>query len=248
MTKDLVTRHQPARQDHRSPHRPMRRARKLLVTLVALAALAVAGSAQAAATAQTGTTQIWSSVGWKDGGHVYVNWHSENYDPGWRSGVLSVEVADSPAMGSDGFYTENLIDYGYVDSFANPGQWVSSYKLDPGTYYVLVKYQFEGPDYYWEAKYGAGGPRTIVIPSPPPPPPPIDESWDTCANAIRIGKSFFGSQGKWKGCRYLGANAWQPTVRRHVSKRWDVIKAINVYATGRNQGDAVIASQRRVRR
>ena len=255
MTKAFVSRRRlpvdTARPDH-----PMRGARKLLVTLVVLVALAVAVSAQAATTQSAGsTTQIWATVGWKDGGHVYLDWHSETYVPGWKAGVLSVEVATSPQVGSDGFYAENLVDYGYIDSYANPGRWVSSWKLDPGTYYVLIQYQFAGPDYQWESKWSSSGPRTITIPAPlPPPPPPVvtppvnDGSWDTCANAIRIAKSFFGSHGKWKGCRYLGAHAWQPTVRRHVSKRWDVIKAINVYVTGRNQGDAVVAGQRRVRR
>ena len=127
--------------------------RRLVIAalVVAVAALAIAGQASAATAApQEGRSQQGSGTytdwyyGQQDGGHVSVNWATTFGGGYWnKGGVMAVAVSNSPAWSTDdGFYDENIVDFAFIDSWANPGQWISSYKLAPGTYYVAVFLQW----------------------------------------------------------------------------------------------------------
>jgi hypothetical protein len=147
---------------------------RALVTAVAaaIAVLVLVGPASA---------DVSVTVGSKDGGHPFVRWQMDDTQPA-STNVWVVEVATAPTTSSDGyFYSENVAAFDIIDSRARSGEWVYNYRLDPGTYYVHLKY--ENVDTYntwW------GNVRLFTI-APPPPPPvvvPTRPAWDTCSNAV----------------------------------------------------------------
>ncbi len=94
-----------------------------------VAVLAVFALTPSVFAAPSGGALDWSIA---DGDHPSLTW---SFAPGIC--VSAVEIATSPAMGSDGFYTENLVLFeAFSPDRCSPGRWVSSDPLDPGSYYA----------------------------------------------------------------------------------------------------------------
>lgn len=95
----------------------------------------IAGAACAAflavASAASAAPPVITTVG-QQSGHPWASW---TLPTGVESAV--VEVATSPSVGTDGyFFSENVADFDTADS--SQTYWLSSDKLDPGTYYLHV--------------------------------------------------------------------------------------------------------------
>ena len=177
-------------------------------------------------------TYIHWNYGQKDGGHPWVTWYADIGDYWNKAGLLSVAVATSPGFSeAEGFYQESIVDYGYLDSYANPGEWVSSWKLEPGTYYVAVLMQWERntyDDWDWTSRWvKADYPITVS-------PPAV--TWNTCSNAIWVAKDQWNLGRGTTSCKPLTGN-FQVT-HRFKNKGHKQTYVFSVRLTGHHSGTA----------
>ncbi len=130
------------------------RTRALIVA--ALVILAAPGVARA------GAVLSWSVS--HQGGHPHITWSIA--DPGgWAVGFL--EIASSPATGSDGyFFLENTVDAEVFYPGQTAGVYLSSFQLAPGTYYAHLA--LDNPD-CWSCDTWWSPAKTFAVPEPPPP-------------------------------------------------------------------------------
>ena len=219
--------------------------RKILVIIAALAAvLAVANTASAASasgsqskasrSAQGFTdTYLYVSAGQQDNGHAWVDWHADigNY---WnKAGVLLVEVATSPQFSeSEGFYEENIVDDAYLDSYANPGSWLSSLKLPPDDYYVAALLQWERntyDDFDWTDRWVTRPDMSFTVATPA-------ITWNTCSNAIWVTNDQWDLKNGHFSCRKQPGK-FQVTYRfkTHGQKQAHIF---GVRLTGQHEGTA----------
>ena len=173
----------------------------LTLTMALVAAVAIAGPASA------GTVQ----VGVKDGNHTYVRWNLDGGDTPFSAStrVSTVEIATTPASGSDGFYSENTVVWDLIDSGARQGEWVSSYPLDPGTYYLHLQYERSTDYHTW---YGST--HSFTVPRPVLTGPP---AWSSCATAKNLWLSDGGLH--WQGRKATCVRSGDYTFRLEIRYR-----------------------------
>jgi hypothetical protein len=133
--------------------------RKMALAVVAWAAV-FAPSAMAAPPRLT-------AVG-HDRMHPWAEW---TLTPG--SEAATVQVADSPEVGTDGyFWEENVVEFDVLEPTQT--RWLSSSRLDPGTYYLHVSSFTPG---CLECRVREwSNVLQLVVTAPPPPPPRYEAS------------------------------------------------------------------------
>jgi hypothetical protein len=120
----------------------------------ALLALVVAPGAQAALPTHTVTVSHVQ-------GHPKVTFGLQG-EPGWY--YDEIEIADSPEVASDyHFFAENVVEWEYMSHEPTSGEWLSEYRLSPGTYYVRL---FGGKEDCYECWFATGH-RVLTIPAEP---------------------------------------------------------------------------------